>query len=88
MTASKAKHRVPDVVKMVREYYKQPGNEAGGNLHLVLEDPNYDDGSVRYCIEVAELAGDKDGAWLARRILECSKSQRRRIAMTHHLERA
>lgn len=79
MTAPKAKHRVPDVVKMAREYCKQPGNEAGGNLHIVLHDNNISDGSIQYCIEASKLAGDKDGAGLARRLLECSKSQRRRI---------
>jgi hypothetical protein len=80
VTAPKAKHRVPDVVKMVREYYRKPGNAAGGNLHLVLEEPNYDDDSVRYCMFACVDRGDVEGSILALTLLECSKSQRRRIA--------
>lgn len=88
MSAPKAKHSVPVVVDMVRAYYQKPGNLAGGCLHLVTEEPNYDDDSVRSCIEWAQQTGDKEGERLARILLECSRSQRRRIAMTHHLERA
>lgn len=79
MTAPKAKHRVPDVVKIVREYFEKPGNSVGGSLHAVFEDSNLDDGSMQWCLNWALEKGDEDGANLARILLECSQSQRRRI---------
>ena len=31
---------ISDVLPLVEEYYRKPGNMVGGNLHVVLEDHN------------------------------------------------
>jgi hypothetical protein len=80
MTAPRAKHTVPQVAKMGRAYYAKPGKAAGGSLHLVLEEPNYSAADVTWCLEHARAQGDAAGVELAQVLMECSKSQRRRIA--------
>jgi hypothetical protein len=79
MTAPKAKHRVPDVVKMVHAYYATEGNEAGGYLHIVLDDGNLGDDSINYCRVECEKVGDAAGVLLSDILLEMSKSQRQRL---------
>jgi hypothetical protein len=79
MTAPRAKHRVPDVVRMVRDYYATEGNEAGGYLHVVIDDGNLDDDSIRFCRGECEKVGDATGVELAGVLLEMSQSQRKRL---------
>jgi hypothetical protein len=79
VSAPKAKHRVPDVVKMMRAYYATEGNEAGGYLHIVLDDGNLGDDSIRFCRSECEAARDRAGVRLADILLEMSPSQRKRL---------
>lgn len=72
----------PEVAPMVRAYYGKPGNEAGGALHVVLDDCNVDDASVAFCVNEAIEQGDADGEALARKLLAMSKTQRRKLART------
>ena len=37
--------------KIIGEYYQLEGCACGGPLHILLDDDNYDIGSVRWCIE-------------------------------------
>jgi hypothetical protein len=78
MTSSRL--TVPDVLPMVREYVAKPGNMGGGSLHMVLDDGNWDDGSVRFCINWAAERGDVEGFDLGLILLTMSKTQRRRLA--------
>jgi hypothetical protein len=79
MTAPRAKHRVPDVARMVRDYYATDGNEAGGYMHIVLDDGNLGDDSIRFCQGECAKAGDAAGVRLADILLEMSPSQRKRL---------
>ena len=36
--------------EICRALYKKPGWEAGGHLHILLDDDNYDDESVMFCL--------------------------------------
>ena len=65
---------------MVRAYYAKSGNGNGGNLHVVLEDPNYEDAHVTECLARALETGDHDGALIAEKLLLMSKTQRKKIA--------
>lgn len=76
---SAQKLTVPGVLILVRKYYALPGNMCGGNLHIVLDDGNINDGCVRFCIERATKAGDTFGAQLAEILLKCSVTQRRKL---------
>jgi hypothetical protein len=75
---------VPDVVRIARDYLTRPGNSVGGNLHIVLADKNLEDGSVRYCYEQAAAARDVQGAWLARLLLQMTRTQRERVYAGRH----
>jgi hypothetical protein len=74
-----AKPTIPDVVPLIRAYYAKPGNGAGGNLHIILDDGNVKDDNVKFCLTQAREAGDKDGVRLAELLLRTSKTQRRKI---------
>ena len=76
------KPTIPDVLPSVLEYYAMPGNSAGGTLHIVLDDGNIDDGSVRFCLDRATEEGDAKGVELAGLLLRMSKTQRRKILRT------
>jgi len=73
------KQDVKSILPLLREYYKNPENSVGGNLHIILEDPNYDDSSVKYCIECCQKAGDVLGEKIGKKILLLSKTQRKKL---------
>lgn len=69
---------VPDVYPAFLEYARR--NPCWGSLHVVLEDDNHDDDSVKGCIDWADVRDDVEGARLARVLLRMSPTQRGRIA--------
>lgn len=44
------KPSVPQVIPAVHAYRDSKGNTLGGSLHIVLDDGNVDDSSVKFCI--------------------------------------
>ena len=58
-TAIREATTVEDLRDCVDRYYA--GNAAGGSLHIVLDDYNYDDDDVRACIAIAEEGWVRDG---------------------------
>jgi len=75
---SSFKPSIPEVLPLARRYCSR--RDGGGSLHIVLEDDNVDDASVRWCIDYAEERGDPEGRELARLLLLMSKTQRRKLA--------
>jgi hypothetical protein len=51
-------------------YYAKPGNGAGGNCHVVLDDRNIVDSFIRFCLGECEAKGDEDGARIMIAMLE------------------
>lgn len=70
------KPTLPEVKPLVNAYYKLPGNGAGGELHCVLDDGNYERYFIRSTLAKAEKAETR---WLCHVLLMLSNSQRRRI---------
>lgn len=70
---------VPELRPRLQAYLDVPGNSCGGSLHIVVDDGNCDDSSVRFCIEYAEEHGDTEGAAIAREMLRMSKTQRAKV---------
>ena len=66
-------------------YDNQPGNAAGGSLHIILDDGNIEDNSVQYCIQYAIEHKDRPGENLARKLLLLSWRQRARLYLNYHL---
>jgi hypothetical protein len=73
------KPTVPEVLPIVHAYIAKVGN-AAGSLHIVLDDGNYSDDNVRFCIQWAMDHGDDDGVALGKLLLRMSRTQRRKIA--------
>lgn len=77
------KPSVPEVLPLVREFYRIPGNLAGGKLHIVLDNGNVDDDSVGFCIREALEAGDTVAAELGQLLLVMSYTQRDKLYGSH-----
>jgi hypothetical protein len=71
---------VPEVAPLVREFKALPGNEAGGSLHIVLDDYNETNADVDFCIRHAIERGDALGEAMARLLRLCSRTQRLKVA--------
>lgn len=80
----KAVITIPDVVERFANYYEKPGNGAWGRLHVVLDDGNVDNKHVEFCVGSALEIDDKDGAELARTLLQMSRGQRLRLPNAVH----
>jgi hypothetical protein len=71
---------VNELLPLVNLYYALPGNGSGGSLHIVLEDHNVEDHSVRHCLAWAQERGDVVGEALARLLLRMTRTQRARVS--------
>ena len=74
------KPTVTEVKPKMRKYAALPGNSVGGSLHIVLDDGNVDDGSVRHCIEWARERDDVAGVELGEILLRMSRTQRKKLS--------
>ena len=70
------KPTLPEVRPLVDAYYELPGNGAGGELHIVLDDHNYERSHIRWCIAQAKKVETR---WLGHVLVMLSNSQRRRL---------
>jgi hypothetical protein len=70
---------VPEVLPLARRYYETPGNEAGGHLHVVLDDGNLEDTFILNSFDRAFEEGDVDGYVLAANLLAMTRTQRRKL---------
>jgi hypothetical protein len=61
-------------------YYRIKGNEAGGSLHIVLDDGNYTDAAIQSCVDWALEIGDDFGFVLGKLILKLNPAQRIELA--------
>lgn len=84
----KCEPTVPEVLPMVRAYYAKEGNSTGGNFHIVLDDGNWDDGSVKFCLNEARKTGDEDGVRLGELLLRMSRTQRLKLYLRQITARA
>lgn len=75
-----AKPTVDAVEPLVRAYYAFPGNAAGGNFHLVLDNKNVSDRDVTFCLNQAKIAGDAAGVELGELLIQMSRTQRLKLA--------
>lgn len=67
----------PEMVERFAAYYT--ANPTWGSIHIVLDDFNFEDDHVQWCVGWAEDAGDVEGAELARILVSLTKSQRGRL---------
>lgn len=65
------------VIPLIEAYYRKPGNEVGGNMHVVLDDYNLEDWCIAYCRDRSAELNDDDGVRLASLLLQMTGTQRR-----------
>lgn len=63
------------LVDLCKEFYAD-GNEAGGWLHLVLDDGNLEDDHIKFCLETANNYNDLVAFTLAEKLLKLSMVNR------------
>lgn len=69
----------PEVAPLVRALLKREGGAVGCCLHLVLDEPNYENGAVEYVLKEAQHAGHADCIEIAEKMLLMSRTQRKRL---------
>ena len=74
------KPTVPEVLPLAKAYVRKPGNEVGGNLHIVLDDDNIETTHLWFCQARCHTTGDTDGERLCELLLQMTKTQRLKIA--------
>jgi len=76
------KLNIPDIIdqfeELSRRIYARSG--VGCCLHIVLDDPNYDDASVLFCLGEAKQKKHKDCEEMAKLLLKLSFTQRKKLA--------
>lgn len=68
-----------EIFPLVNEYYNKEGNSCGGNLHIVLDDGNCDNGSIQYCLDRCITNNDQDGINICNLLMQMSKTQRLKV---------
>ena len=71
------KPTLPEVNPLVEAYYALPGNGSGGQLHVVLDDGNYQRRFIRGSVESADATPLTKN--LGHVLLMLSNSQRRKL---------
>jgi hypothetical protein len=67
------------VAAMVAAYKAKPGNEGGGNLHILTDDGNIWTGHVLWCRGYAAAHGDPDGVAICDATLTLTHRQRAKV---------
>jgi hypothetical protein len=65
-----------ELSKLIKEYYSMPGNAAGGNCHVVLDDNNINDYCIALCIERCQINNDDLGLLIMRHMKGMSTTAR------------
>lgn len=75
------KPTVPEVMPFVWMFrdLDDCSNGVGGSLHIVLQDPNWKDHHVQFCVEYAARKGDRPGEELGKILLRMSQTQRSKL---------
>lgn len=76
----------PEVFSRFKEYQK--AHPAWGNLHIVLDDCNFTDDSVKFCLNKTKEENDTEGEILCEYLLLMSKTQRRKLAKNGYFKNA
>lgn len=66
-----------DVDRLIEAFYKLPDNGAGGRLHIVLDDNNWERESIEWCMSEARKIGDRPAIALAAKLLTLTDQQLR-----------
>jgi hypothetical protein len=68
-----------ELARRALDFYDIPGNEAGGSLHLLLDDDNTGNESIQFCIDFCKENGDKEGLFIAEQFLAITETEREKV---------
>jgi hypothetical protein len=68
-----------EIVELIKAFYNEPNNGAGGHLHLVTDDGNLEDDDIRFCIEQAGDNNDLLAMSIGYLLLSLPYKERERI---------
>lgn len=71
--------RVPALRDLIQSFYSEPGNGAGGVLHVVLDDGNIRDSDICAALENARAVGNRLAEQIAESMLRMTPTQRRKL---------
>ncbi|MCP4933350.1 MAG: hypothetical protein GY927_03890 [bacterium] len=74
-------HSSPTIKDLVRYYYSLGGNEAGGLLHVLLDDGNTDNDTLLFCLNECSKANDEIGVRIVSILAGISEEERDRLYM-------
>lgn len=77
-----ARPSVADVQRLIDAFYQFKGCEVGGGLHIVLDDENWEDSHIQWCIDTAEThwSGHAEATiLLGRLLLSMTRTQRAQL---------
>lgn len=80
--------KLKDLIYLAWEHYQGAGNEAGGALHIVLDDGNVEKSHVEWCRNYAASEGDVDAVMLCDELLAVSERMRERLYQNYNLYRS
>jgi 2-hydroxy-3-keto-5-methylthiopentenyl-1-phosphate phosphatase len=69
----------PFIKELIKFYYKDLGNSAGGYFHIVLDDGNIEDRCVWFCQEEAEKHNDTFGMFLGQVLRMFTEEEREKM---------
>lgn len=87
MNAQQKKPTLPEVIPLVRAWYKLPGNGAGGMFHIIIDDGNCEQHFANSALEDARETGDPVAIELAEKLAAMSSTQRKKLRKTWYLEK-
>lgn len=67
---------------LIRAYLDKPGNEAGGCLHLVLDDENVYNEAILTSLDCAISENDRDGIVILTRLMGLRMYERQEVVET------
>ena len=80
------KPTVPEVLPLVRAVYDRPMGVCGCCLHVMIDDPNYDDHTAAFCLQYARELGHPECIALAEKMILMSPTQRKVLSNRYHSE--
>lgn len=73
------KPTVPQAIEALTTYYRLPGRDNGGVVHIITEDGNCKQSHADWCVEQARESGSPEDIEIAVMLAAMSPTQRRKL---------
>jgi hypothetical protein len=73
------KPTVPQAAAALAAYYRLPGRDNGGVVHIITEDGNAEQSHADWCVQDARRCGTREDVEIAEMLAAMSRTQRRKL---------